>query len=215
MPVAFAYTDHDMRTLRTAGSRLIQTFEGQTSRRAVNMFPYAPHLAFWQVMLAGLEFGMLVVSSGGGRVMGTDGNIGLIDKIKPEALIGMPTFVYHVIRQAHEQGRKWPQVLCLVLGGEKSPPGIRHKMVSLLHEMGAKDVRVAGTYGFTEARMAWGECPTPPGEESGYHLFPDLGIFEVIDPETGEVKGEGEPGELVYTPLDARGTVVMRYRTGD
>jgi phenylacetate-coenzyme A ligase PaaK-like adenylate-forming protein len=29
------------------------------------------------------------------------------------------------------------------------------------------------------------------------------------------VKGEGEPGELVYTPLDARGTVVLRYRTGD
>jgi len=33
--------------------------------------------------------------------------------------------------------------------------------------------------------------------------------------ETGEVKGEGQPGELVYTPLDARGTVVLRYRTGD
>jgi phenylacetate-coenzyme A ligase PaaK-like adenylate-forming protein len=63
--------------------------------------------------------------------------------------------------------------------------------------------------------MAWGECPTPADEWSGYHLFTDLGIFEVIDPETGAVKGEGEPGELVYTPLDARGTVVLRYRTGD
>jgi phenylacetate-coenzyme A ligase PaaK-like adenylate-forming protein len=42
-----------------------------------------------------------------------------------------------------------------------------------------------------------------------------MGIFEVIDPKSGEVKGEGEPGELVYTPLDARGTVVLRYRTGD
>jgi phenylacetate-coenzyme A ligase PaaK-like adenylate-forming protein len=63
--------------------------------------------------------------------------------------------------------------------------------------------------------MAWGECPTLPEESSGYHLFPDLGIVEVVDPETGDVKGEGEPGELVYTPLDARGTVVLRYRTGD
>ncbi len=42
-----------------------------------------------------------------------------------------------------------------------------------------------------------------------------MGIFEVIDPETGEVRGENEPGELVYTPLDARGSVVLRYRTGD
>ncbi|HUJ09893.1 MAG TPA: AMP-binding protein [Verrucomicrobiae bacterium] len=214
-PVAFTYTDHDMSNLRTAGARLIQTFAATTKMRGVNMFPYAPHLAFWQVVLAGLEFGMLLVSSGGGKVMGTDGNINLIDKIKPEAVIGIPTFVYHVIREAHAQGRKWPQVCKIVLGGEKSPQGIRRRMVALLQEMGANEVRVCGTYGFTEARMAWGECPPPPGQWSGYHLFPDLGIFEVIDPETGEVKDEGEPGELVYTPLDARGTVVLRYRTGD
>ena len=215
LPVAFAYTDYDMRNLRTAGARLIQTFGATTKMRGVNMFPYAPHLAFWQVVFAGLEFGMLLVSSGGGKVMGTDGNINLIEKIKPEAIIGIPTFVYHVIRQAHDQGRTWPQVSKIVLGGEKGPPGMRCKMVSLLQEMGAGDVRVCGTYGFTEARLAWGECPTLPDQSSGYHLFPDLGIFEVIDPRTGAVKGEGEPGELVYTPLDARGTVVLRYRTGD
>ncbi len=215
MPVAFTYTDHDMCNLRTSGARLIQTFGATTEMRGVNMFPYAPHLAFWQVVFAGLEFGMLLVSSGGGKVMGTDGNISLIEKIKPEALIGIPTFVYHVIREAHAQGRKWPQVCKVVLGGEKSPQGIRRKIVTLLQEMGAGDVRVCGTYGFTEARVAWGECPTLPEESSGYHLFPDLGLIEVIDPETGEVKGEGEPGELVYTPLNARGTVVLRYRTGD
>src|SRR5207249_3888087 len=28
-------------------------------------------------------------------------------------------------------------------------------------------------------------------------------------------RGEGEPGEIVFTPLDARGSVVLRYRTGD
>ncbi|MGD1017876.1 MAG: AMP-binding protein [Verrucomicrobiia bacterium] len=215
LPVAFTYTDYDMYNLRISGARLIQTFAATTKMRGVNMFPYAPHLAFWQVVYAGLEFGMLLVSSGGGKVMGTDGNINLIEKIKPEALIGIPTFVYHVIREAQAQGNKWPQVTKVVLGGEKSPQGIRRKIVTLLQEMGAGDVRVCGTYGFTEARVAWGECPTLPEESSGYHLFPDFGVFEVIDPETGEVKGEGEPGELVYTPLDARGTVVLRYRTGD
>lgn len=214
-PVSFVYTDYDMRILREAGDRLIQTFGARTDMRCVNMFPYAPHLAFWQVVFAGLEFGMLIVSTGGGKVMGTDGNIAVIDKVRPSALAGIPTFVYHTIRQAHDQGRKWPQVDRVVLGGEKSPQGIRNRLVSLLQEMGAGDVAVLGTYGFTEARMAWGECPAPPGESSGYHLFPDLGILEVIDPDSGEAKGEGEPGELVYTPLDARGSVVLRYRTGD
>ena len=214
-PVAFVYTDYDMHNLRISGARLIQTFGATTKMRGVNMFPYAPHLAFWQVVFAGLEFGMLLVSTGGGKTLGTNGNIDIIDRTKPEALIGIPTFVYHVIRQAHDEGRQWPHVNKIVLGGEKSPQGIRCKMVSMLQEMGAGDVRVCGTYGFTEARMAFGECPPPPGEWTGYHVFPDLGVFEVIDPETGAVKGEGEPGELVYTPLDARGTVVLRYRTGD
>jgi phenylacetate-coenzyme A ligase PaaK-like adenylate-forming protein len=214
-PISFVYSDYDLQNLRVAGARLVETFGATTKMRGVNMFPYAPHLAFWQVVLAGLEFGMLVVSTGGGKVMGTDGNIAVIDKVKPDAIIGIPTFVYHVIRQAHEQGRRWPQVTKIILGGEKSPHGIRRKMVSLLQEMGAGDVRVSGTYGFTEARMAWGECPPPPGEWSGYHLSPDMGVFEVIDPETGAVKDEGEPGELVYTPIDARGTVVLRFRTGD
>jgi phenylacetate-coenzyme A ligase PaaK-like adenylate-forming protein len=93
---------------------------------------------------------------------------------------------------------------------------MRRKLIELAGRLGAADVRVVATYGFTEAKTAWGECPVPPeSPPSGYHLYPDLGLFEVIDPETGAVLPEGSPGELVYTPLDARGSVVLRYRTGD
>jgi phenylacetate-CoA ligase len=49
----------------------------------------------------------------------------------------------------------------------------------------------------------------------GYHLSPDLGLVELIDPKTGELVPDGHPGEIVFTPLNARGTVVLRYRTGD
>jgi phenylacetate-coenzyme A ligase PaaK-like adenylate-forming protein len=77
-------------------------------------------------------------------------------------------------------------------------------------------VDVVATYGFTEAKLAWSECPFPVDDSpSGYHLYPDLGIVEVVDPKTGIALPEGEPGELVYTPLEARGSVVLRYRTGD
>ena len=63
--------------------------------------------------------------------------------------------------------------------------------------------------------MAFAECPTADNAYTGYHLYPDLAIFEVIDPETGEVVPDGEDGELVFTPLHARGSTVFRYRTGD
>ena len=43
----------------------------------------------------------------------------------------------------------------------------------------------------------------------------DKEIFEIIDPKTGEVKKEGEDGEIVYTSIDSRGSSVLRFRTGD
>jgi len=62
--------------------------------------------------------------------------------------------------------------------------------------------------------MAWAECPFAVDESpSGYHLYPDMGIFEVVRSQDCIVVPEGEPGEIVFTPLDARGTVVLRYRT--
>jgi phenylacetate-coenzyme A ligase PaaK-like adenylate-forming protein len=93
---------------------------------------------------------------------------------------------------------------------------MRRKLRDLATELGSPGVDVLATYGFTEAKLAWAECPPPEGlHPSGYHLYPDLGIFEVIDPDSGEPQEEGAPGELVFTPLDARGSVVLRYRTGD
>lgn len=63
--------------------------------------------------------------------------------------------------------------------------------------------------------MAWAECPTKDNASSGYHLHPDLGVFEVIDPKSGQVLPDGETGELVYSTISGHGTCVMRYRTGD
>jgi phenylacetate-CoA ligase len=40
-PVAFFYSDYDLKNLRQAGERLIETFEATTEQRAVNMFPRA------------------------------------------------------------------------------------------------------------------------------------------------------------------------------
>jgi len=40
-------------------------------------------------------------------------------------------------------------------------------------------------------------------------------VFEVIDPESGELVAPGTTGELVYTGLGGRGSALVRYRTGD
>ncbi len=215
-PVPFLYTLHDLDVLQTAGSRLMEVCNARTDFRLVNMFPYAPHLAFWQTHYASTAFGIFTVGTGGGKVLGTDGNLRLIQKIQPDVLIGMPTFLYHVLQYAVEEGMRCTNLKRLVLGGEKAAEGIRRKLRSLAAKLGSPQVDVLATYGFTEAKMAWAECPFPAdAAASGYHLYPDLGIVEIVDPKTGLVLGEGEPGEIVFTPLEARGSVVLRYRTGD
>jgi phenylacetate-coenzyme A ligase PaaK-like adenylate-forming protein len=52
-------------------------------------------------------------------------------------------------------------------------------------------------------------------QSTRYHLYPDMEILEIVDVDSGEAVGEGESGEVVYTSLDWRGSVVLRYRTGD
>jgi len=223
-PVPFLYTQHDMKILAEAGRRVMEVCGAKPNQRLLNAFPYAPHLAFWLTHYAGTEFGALMFSCGGGKVMGTDGTLRLIQKLKPDNLIGIPTFLYHVLSQAIAERVQWKNLANIVLGGEKVSDGLRDKLREQARALGAENVRVLATYGFTEAKMAFAECPSVEpgrareqawGSNYGYHLYPDLCVVEIVDPKTGQPVPNGHPGEIVFTPLGARGTVVLRYRTGD
>ncbi|MFC4993584.1 phenylacetate--CoA ligase family protein [Rubritalea tangerina] len=215
-PIPFLYTKQDLANLEAGGLRLMQLCEAPQDYRVINAFPFAPHLAFWQAWYSALGNTCFVLSTGGGKVMGTSGNAKVINKIQPDAIIAMPTFLYHLLQHAHDNGMQWNKLKRLVLGGEKVPLGMRRKLKQLCRNMGADHVDVISTYGFTEAKLAFSECRTPEGKEpSGFHLYPDLAFVEIINPDTGERVPEETPGEIVFTPLNARGSVVLRYRTGD
>jgi len=213
--IGFTYSNYDLANLALAGKRIFEVCRAEPDFRLLNTFPYAPHLAFWLAHYGGMEFTNFVLSSGGGKVLGTEGQLRFMRQLQPHVIMGMPTFLYHVLRQAVEEGLQCTNLRRIVLGGEKVAPGTRRKLARLARELGAENVDVIATYGFTEAKMAWTECPCPRGEQTGYHLYPDLGIVEVIDPKTGITVPPGQAGEIVFTPLDSRGSVVLRYRTGD
>lgn len=214
--VAFLYTQHDIKHLGIGSGRVAELGGRTRDDRMLNMFPFAPHLAFWYMYYSGIDRNIFCLSTGGGKVMGTEGNLRAIQKIRPTVITGMPTFIYHVLSEAVNEGLRLEGIKCVLLGGEKVAEGTRRKLAELCGQVGSPDPVVVATYGFTEAKLAWAECPFPVGHTPpGYHLFPDLGIFEVIDPDTGKVQPDGVGGEIVYTPLEQRGTVVIRYRTGD
>ncbi|MDQ3624487.1 MAG: phenylacetate--CoA ligase family protein, partial [Verrucomicrobiota bacterium] len=136
-PVPFLYSAHDIENLKLAGTRLMQVASATREMRMLSMFPFAPHLAFWLTHYAGTEFGVFVLGTGGGKVMGTEGNIRLIKKIKPDVLIGMPTFLYHVFTELVAGGFELPNLQRIVLGGEKAPSGMRRKLRALAAELGS------------------------------------------------------------------------------
>lgn len=51
--------------------------------------------------------------------------------------------------------------------------------------------------------------------QCGMHINEDHFLPEIINPETGEVLGEGEYGELVFTTITKEGLPLIRYRTRD
>ena len=215
-PLPFLLTRHDLGNLTSASRRLMEVCGARPEFRMLNAFPFAPHLAFWFTHHAGISFGVLTVSSGGGKVLGTEGNLRLIKKLNPDVIAGVPTFIYHLLQQAIEEKISCKNLKVIALGGEKTSDGLRRKLRDMAGELGARNVNVLSIYGFTEGKLAWAECPFPHDHESdGYHLYPDLAVIEIVDPKTGRTVPSGQPGEIVFTPLDARGTVVLRYRTGD
>jgi phenylacetate-coenzyme A ligase PaaK-like adenylate-forming protein len=215
-PVAFLYTQHDIANMALGSGRIVEIGGVRQDERMINLFPFAPHLAFWYMHYGGLDRSIFALATGGGKVMGTDGCLRAIVKLSPQVLVAMPTFLYHVLQEALEQKLRIEGLRLLVLGGEKVPEGTRRKLTELCAQLGSPDVRFVVTYGFTEAKLAWAECPVAAGTAPpGYHLYPDLGIVEIVNPETGEPVPDGTGGEIVWTPLSQRGTVVLRYRTGD
>ena len=212
MVTPVVYTKRDVDILKLAAKRIF-ALSGITREKdtGVSVFPFAPHLAFWQVVFCGLESGLLVVSTGGGRSMGSYNILRLLDRVQPTLIIGTPGYVYHLVQQAKEQGINLSKLHTVALGAERVNEAYRAKLKEHLADIGAPKVNVLATYGLTEAKKAWIQC----AEGGRYITYPDVELFEVVNPATGEQVAEGEPGEIVLTMLDGSGSVFVRYRTGD
>jgi phenylacetate-CoA ligase len=216
LPTQFVYAGGDMDRFFRVGRRLQDVVGIAEDGRSLNVFPFAPHLAFWQVYAVGQAGSSLMLHTGGGKVLGTQGNITALTRMQPQVLIGVPGYVYHMLRQAQADGVKLANLRVIALGGERVPGPLRSRLGDMCAAMGAPNVAVHSIYGFTEARQCWAECSPPDYQTSyGFHTYPELDIFEIVDPDTGEPVGAGERGELVYTTLEGRGSCVLRYRTGD
>ena len=133
-------------------------------------------------------------------------------RIKPTAIIAVPSFIVKLISYAQEHkidinNTTVKKALCV---GEN----IRNADFTL-NPLGKKitdawDIKLFSTYASTEMQTAFTECT----ECKGGHLQPDLLIVELLD-EMNKAVAPGEPGEVTITTLGVEGMPLLRYKTGD
>lgn len=133
----------------------------------------------------------------------------IIEQLKPDCLVGVPSFLVAL----GEWGRERNLVSCVrtvVTIGEPArksdfSPTAQGKRLQELWE-----AEIFSSYGATEFETAFGECCAGQGG----HVHPELMVVEVVG-EDGDPVPDGEPGEVVVTPLGVEGFPLIRFRTGD
>jgi len=181
----------------------------------ISTLPYGPHLPFWQAYYAGQGSGIAALHVGAGGVVRPARAAHWMHRAGGSLLLSEPGYAEGFLRGAPPDVFSRLRILGLWATG--SVRGARERFTMLLRTGGAPDAVVTTLFGIPEARVAWAECPPALGHPEtthGYHAYPDLEYLEVVDPGSGETVGEEEPGELVYTSLDWRGSALLRFRTG-
>jgi phenylacetate-CoA ligase len=135
-----------------------------------------------------------------------------IKRLKPTAIVAVPSFILKLIAFAKEAGIDVNQTsvkkaICI---GEN----IRNIDFSL-NILGKKiteswDIKLYSTYASTEMQTAFTEC----GQGKGGHYQPELVIVELLD-ENNQPVEPYTAGEVTITTLGVEGMPLLRYKTGD
>lgn len=135
-----------------------------------------------------------------------------IEKVKPDTLLCVPSFLLKMIEYAEESGIDYKnssikKAICIgePLRNQDFSPNI------LAGRIQSKwDIELYSTYASTEMSSAFTECEAGRGG----HFHPELIICEFLD-ENNKPVPRGEAGELVITTLGVEGMPLLRYKTGD
>lgn len=136
----------------------------------------------------------------------------LIEKLRPNGIVAVPSFMYHLARRAYERGVE-PKSLgiekIVLIGDSIRNADLSTNVTGTVIEDSFGQICYS-TYGITEGQVSFCECHF----HRGLHSHPDLVIVEIVD-DRGRPLPDGEIGELVITPLQLQAMPLLRYRTGD
>ena len=204
-PVIIPYTKKDVADWAEMFKRCYE-MAGVTNRDRIHI---TPGYGLWTAGIgfqAGAELlGAMAIPMGPGN---TDKQLRMMMDLKSTVLTATSSYALLLAEEIAKRGigdkihlRKG------LIGSERWGEKMRKRIAA---ELG---VQLYDIYGLTEV---YG-----PGigiscdAEAGMHYWDDYIYCEIVDPKTGEIKPDGEIGELVITTLRKEGAPLIRYRTHD
>ena len=139
----------------------------------------------------------------------TERQLQFMQDLNATILCCTPSYAAYLGEALKESG-KTPKDINLKSGIFGAEPWTESMRKDIEKSLGIKAYDIFGLTELSGPGVAY-ECE----EQAGMHLNEDHFYAEIINPETGEVLGDGEKGELVLTSLDKEAFPLIRYRTRD
>ncbi|MFJ7265212.1 phenylacetate--CoA ligase PaaK [Streptomyces sp. NPDC099050] len=206
-PTVVGYTDADLSTWADVVARSIRAAGGRPGQIVHIAYGYGLFTGGLGAHYGAERLGCTVVPASGGM---TDRQVRLIQDFKPEVIMVTPSYMLTLLDEMERQGID-PRATSLrtgIFGAEPWTEEMRGEIEERLN-IDAVDI-----YGLSEV-MGPGVAQEFATSKDGLHIWEDHFYPEVVDPLTGAVLPEGEPGELVFTSLTKEAMPVIRYRTRD
>ena len=206
-PTVVGYTKADIDTWATLVARSIRAAGGRPGDIVHIAYGYGLFTGGHGAHYGAEKLGCTVVPMSGGQ---TEKQVQLICDFKPHVIMVTPSYLLNIAEEFERQGldARACSLEVAILGAEPWTEAMRGEIEGRLG-LDAVDI-----YGLSEI-MGPGVANECVETKDGPVIWEDHFYPEIIDPETGKVLPDGEPGELVFTSLTKEALPLIRYRTRD
>jgi phenylacetate-CoA ligase len=206
-PTVVGYTQEDIDTWATLVARSIRASGGRAGDIVHVAYGYGLFTGGLGAHYGAEKLGCTVIPMSGGQ---TEKQVQLINDFRPDIIMVTPSYMLNLIEEFERQGLD-PAASSLRIGIFGAEPWTESMRFEIEQRAGLDAVDI---YGLSEV-MGPGVANECIETKDGPVIWEDHFYPEIINPMTGEVVADGQPGELVFTSLTKQAMPVIRYRTRD
>lgn len=206
-PTVVGYTRNDIDMWASVVARSIRAAGARRSDLVHISYGYGLFTGGLGAHYGAEKLGLTVVPFGGGQ---TERQVQLIQDFRPDIIMVTPSYMLAIADEFQRIGLD-PRESSLRTGIFGAEPWTNDMRTAIEVRMGIDAVDI---YGLSEV-IGPGVANECVETKDGPTIWEDHFYPEIIDPETGEVLPDGQPGELVFTSLTKEALPIIRYRTRD